>query len=166
MESRRVPLVKAATAVGMVVLVDQAAKSAASRAHTGMISPARNPGYALGIVGGPATWLIIGTVLVLAAFLAVIARWAVQVGISPLIPAVIAGGMVANMIDRIRFGAVRDFLVAGGLIIDVADLVVLGGIVALGVALALRLQELRHASCTIAIETPSMRAKVVRRNAA
>jgi lipoprotein signal peptidase len=165
-ERRPVPITKAAWVVFVIVLVDQIAKSAADRAHAGMITPARNPDYALGIVGGPAPLLILGTVLVLALFLAVIGRWAVQVGISPLIPAVIAGGMVANTIDRIRFGAVRDFLATGWLIIDVADLVVFGGIVALVVALALRVRQLRRDSCTIALEIPTLRARVVRTEAA
>ena len=161
MESRRVPIMKAACAVGLVVLVDQTAKSAAARAHAGMITPARNPGYALGVLGGPAPLLILGTVLVLGVFLAVIGRWAVQVGISPLIPAVIAGGMVANTIDRIRFGAVRDFLATGWLIIDVADLVVLGGIVALVAALGLRVRQLRLESHTIALDIATLCARVV-----
>ncbi len=166
MERRPVPIAKATWIVLVIVLVDQIAKSAAARAHAGMITPARNPDYALGIVGGPTPLLILGTMLVLALFLAVIGRWAVQVGISPLIPAVIAGGMVANTIDRIRFGAVRDFLATGWLIIDVADLVVFGGIVALVVAFGLRVRQLRLGSYTIALEITTLRARVVRADAA
>ena len=37
-----------------VVVIDQVTKVAASHGGVGMVLPARNPSYALGIVGGPA----------------------------------------------------------------------------------------------------------------
>jgi hypothetical protein len=85
----------------------------------------------------------------------------VQIGISPLIPALVAAGMAAHTLDRIRFGAVRDFVRTGWLIIDVGDLAVMFGMIALTIALAVRLHRLRRASQSITLELPTLRAVVV-----
>ena len=74
----------------------------------------------------------------LAVFLAVIGRLAGRVGISPALPALIAGGMLGNTLDRIHFGSVRDFLVIPGGIINLADLAVAAGVISLIVALAIQ----------------------------
>jgi len=131
------PLAGAAVAT-TVVAVDQLAKAVAPYLRSGVIAPARNPDYAFGAVGGSALVLIGGTVLVLALFLAVIGRLAGRVGISPALPALIAGGMLGNTLDRIHYGAVRDFLVVPGGIINLADVAVAAGVIALTVALASR----------------------------
>ena len=131
-------LVGAAVA-SAVVAVDQLAKAVAPYLHSGLVAPARNPDYAFGAVGGSALVLIGGTVLVLAVFLAVIGRLAGRVGISPAFPALIAGGMLGNTLDRIHYGSVRDFLVVPGGIINLADLAVAAGVISLVVALAVRI---------------------------
>jgi lipoprotein signal peptidase len=128
--------------VAAIVLDDQATKAAA--AHAGLV--AHNPAYALGVVGGPAPVLIGGTVAVLVAFLAFVARPAIAFGVSPLAPALIVGGMLGNALDRIRFGAARDFLVTPWAIVNVADLAVAAGILGFAVAVAWRLHQLRVAS--------------------
>ena len=125
--------------VGAIVLDDQLTKAAATQA--GLV--AHNPSYALGVVGGPAAVLIAGTIAVLAAFVAFVARPAVAFGVSPIAPALIVGGMFGNALDRIRFGAARDFLVTPWAIVNVADLAVAAGIVAFAVAVAWRLHRLR-----------------------
>ncbi len=124
---------------GAVVLDDQLTKAVA--AHAGLV--AHNPAYALGVVGGPAPLLIVGTVAVLAAFLALVAGPAVALGVSPLAPALIVGGMFGNALDRIRFGAARDFIVTPWAIVNVADLAVAAGMVAFVVTVAWRLYRLR-----------------------
>jgi hypothetical protein len=125
--------------VGAVVLDDQLTKAVAT--HAGMV--AHNPAFALGVVGGPAPLLILGTVAVLAAFLALVAGPAVALGVSPLAPALIVGGILGNALDRIRFGAARDFIVTPWAIVNVADLAVAAGIVAFVVTVAWRLYRLR-----------------------
>ena len=64
--------------------------------------------------------------------------------------ALIAGGMVGNTLDRIRFGSVRDFLVVPGAIVNLADLAVAAGMIALVVMLAVQIpraaQSARHAT--------------------
>ena len=123
---------------GTVVVIDQLAKLAAPHLHSGLLAPASNPDYAFGSVGGSALALILGSVVVLALFLAVIGRLASRVGVSPAFPALIAGGMLGNTLDRINYGAVRDFMVVPGGIVNLADLAVAGGVIALTVALASR----------------------------
>ena len=133
--------------VGAIVLDDQLTKAAATQA--GLV--AHNPSYALGVVGGPTGVLIAGTIVVLAAFVAFVARPAVAFGVSPIAPALIVGGMFGNALDRIRFGAARDFLVTPWAIVNVADLAVAAGIVAFAVAVAWRLYRLRLESSGIPV---------------
>ncbi|HEX5097249.1 MAG TPA: signal peptidase II, partial [Acidimicrobiia bacterium] len=112
-------------------MADQIAKATVAHADTGNFTVAHNPGFVTGWSPVSAAAVICITLLVLATFLASIGRWAVQIGVPAIIPAVIAGGMAAHLLDRIRYGAVRDFLPTGSLIIDVADLAVASGIVLL-----------------------------------
>ena len=58
-------------------------------------------------------------------------------------PAFIVGGMVGNLLDRIRFGAVRDFLVTPWAIINFADIAVAAGILGVAISLAARVPPLR-----------------------
>ncbi len=130
---------RAVSAVGVVVAVDQVAKATAARATT----PASNPDLAFGVAHGSPAVLVAASILVLGVFLAVVGRLAVQAGISPLLPALIAGGMLGNVVDRARFGAVRDFIPTPFAIINVADVAIIVGVVALGVGLVFRVRQLR-----------------------
>ncbi len=165
METRRIRWSGAALVVGGVIVVDQLAKILAVAVDAPVVVQARNPGLVLGIFRAPVLVLLLGTFVVLATFLAVVGRWAVQVGISPCIPALIAGGLVANALDRARFGAVRDFLATPWAIVNLADIAVLAGMVGLGVALAFRLHHLSRTSRTIALEPRWLRATIVSVNA-
>jgi lipoprotein signal peptidase len=160
MDRGRAHISLAVLVAAAVVVVDQFAKAVA--AHTE--PPAHNPGLALGVARGPAGILVVASILMLAVFVAVIGRWAVQVGISPSIPALIAGGFAANVLDRARFGAVRDFLATPWAIVNVADIAVVGGVIALGVALVLRLRALHVSSCRIVLDPSTLRASIVRKN--
>ena len=131
------PLVGPAVA-SVVVGIDQLAKTAAPHVQSALVAPARNPDYAFGTVGGSALALILGSVIVLAVFLAVIGRLASRVGVTPALPALIAGGMLGNTLDRINYGSVRDFLVIPGGIVNLADIAVAAGVISLTVALVVR----------------------------
>jgi lipoprotein signal peptidase len=144
-----------------VVVLDQIAKAAVANVRSAAIIQARNPGFITGWSPVSAGAVIALTGVVLLGFIAVIGRWAVQIGIPPLIPTLVGAGMAAHAIDRIRFGSVRDFLSTGWLIIDVGDIAVVVGLVALGIAFALRMRQLRLASQSIILEPPTLRAVVV-----
>jgi len=121
-----------------VFTIDQLAKTGAPHLRSALVAPARNPDYAFGAVGGSALALILGSLIVLAVFLAVIGTLASRVGVSAALPALIAGGMLGNTFDRINYGSVRDFLVIPGGIINLADVAVAVGVISLIVALAIR----------------------------
>jgi signal peptidase II len=136
-----VPTVRLVFVAGGVLLVDQVAKAVAAHSAT----PARNPDLAFGIAGGPAPLLIVATIVVLGVFLAVVGRWAVRINASPILPAIITGGALGNVLDRARFGAVRDFVPTPFATINVADVAVMTGIGALAVTLVLRTRTMRSA---------------------
>jgi hypothetical protein len=124
---------RAVVVTEVVVFGDQLSKALAE--HSG--AP-RNPDYALGTFG-PAPALIIVSLVVLGAFLALVGRSAVQLGVPSFIPAVIAGGMLGNLVDRARLGAVRDFIATPWAIVNLADIAVVAGIAAFASALLWRL---------------------------
>ena len=126
-----------------VVVIDQVTKVAAAHGGSAMVLPARNPAYALGIVGGPAPLLIVGSAVVLVAFLVMVDGLASRFEIPALLPALVAGGMIGNMLDRIRFGAARDFLVTPWAIVNLADFAVAIGVIGLVIAIASRAPRLR-----------------------
>ena len=121
-----------------VFTIDQLAKTGAPHLRSALVAPALNPDYAFSAVGGSALALILGSLMVLAVFLAVIGTLASRVGVSAALPALIAGGMLGNTFDRINYGSVRDFLVIPGGIINLADVAVAVGVISLIVALGFR----------------------------
>lgn len=146
-----------------IVFADQVAKATVAQADTGAFKPVHNTGFVTGWspVSTPAVTLI--SVIVLLGFLALVGRWAVQIGIAPVIPALIGGGMAAHTLDRIRFGGVRDFIPAHGLIWDLADLAVVIGFVSLCIAIAVRVFTLQRAGQTVTLRLPTLKASVVPR---
>jgi lipoprotein signal peptidase len=153
--------ISAATAV---IVADQIAKATIAHADTGTFTPAHNPGLITGWSPVSMSTVIVLTVAVIVGFLAIVGRWAVQIGISPVIPALIGGGMTAHLVDRVRFGGVRDFLPTGVLIVDVADLAVILGVVLLAASYGRRVWTLRKAGKFITLELPSLRASIVDRS--
>src|SRR5579862_9684805 len=126
---------------GSVLLTDQVTKVIAVHDGTGFVP--RNPDYAFGIMGGSAALLILGALGVLGAFVVVAHVLVTRLGVSVLLPALVAGGALGNTLDRIRLGSVRDFLIVPGAIINVADVAVAAGVIGIAVALAVRVSRLR-----------------------
>jgi signal peptidase II len=147
-----------------VVVIDQFTKAAAPHLDSAAIVRAHNPGYAFGVLGGPAALLVVGTLVVLGVFLSLIGRWAIQIGVPAIVPALIAGGMLGNVVDRVLLGGVRDFLVTPWAICNLADIAVAVGILALGASVAVRLIQLRLAATTIRLVRPGFRAVIVARH--
>jgi lipoprotein signal peptidase len=113
-----------------VIAADQWAKLLATSDAS-----ARNANYAFGIVRGATPVLIVGTVAVLVVFLAVVGRSAVRLGVPAAFPALVAGGVISNAIDRVMLGSVRDHIVTPWVIVNVADIVIAVGIATLAIAL-------------------------------
>jgi lipoprotein signal peptidase len=151
----------ASSTVVAVIVADQLAKTASPHLRSAAVVPVRNPGMITGWSPISVAGLVVVSVVVLLVFVGIVGRWAVQLDISPLIPALVCGGLVAHTIDRIRFGAVRDFIATRWLIIDVGDLAVVTGLVALTVAFVLRVMQLRGSAQTIHLQRPTLRAVVV-----
>ena len=70
---------------------------------------ALNPGIAFGLAEGSAPWLLATVGLVLSCWLTVLA-WRAKSRLIAAARGVAVGGALGNVIDRIRFGAVRDFI--------------------------------------------------------
>jgi signal peptidase II len=111
---------------GVVVLLDQLTKAAvlthfAPGTHVDLVEGfaaltlVMNPGLAFGLLGGvPAAWRWIVAGLSIAALI-VLARVALRVlpggsRLDYLAIGLIFGGAIGNLIDRVRFGAVVDFV--------------------------------------------------------
>ncbi len=120
------------------IVVDQGTKLWAGNAADRGVDMFHNPRYALGVAGGSVPVLIVGTIAVLAVFAVVIVPLGYRVGLPAWIPGLVLGGALSNMIDRARFGAVRDFIATRWAIINVADLFVIAGVLILPTLLAIR----------------------------
>lgn len=127
------------------IVVDQGTKLWAGAVEPGGVEIAHNPRAALGVLGGSVPVLILGTIAVLAVFVVVIVPFAFRVGLPAWIPGLVLGGALSNMIDRARFGSVRDFISTQWAIINVADLCVIAGVLILPVLLAIRCSRLSTA---------------------
>jgi signal peptidase II len=129
-------LIGLATIVWAVV-VDQTTKLWAG-AETSGVQVLHNSRYALGVIGGSVPALVLGTIVVLAVFMLVVVPLAFRLGIPAWIPGLVLGGALSNMIDRMRFGGVRDFITTRWAIINVADLFVVAGVLILPALLMTR----------------------------
>jgi lipoprotein signal peptidase len=119
-----------------VVLADQATKLAAELLAGGQrhgpLVPLRNPRFSLGL----ATTTRPVMLLAMAAGIALAAAYSVRAagrrGLPGWIPALVVGGAVSNLADRLLLGAVRDFLAIGHLVVNLADLAVLAAVLGYG----------------------------------
>jgi len=124
-----------------VLLIDQASKDVAVRGEP--LVP-RNPDYAFGLVGGSATALVLGSFVVLGLFVVMAYQLVIRLQISPILPALVAGGTLGNAFDRMQLGAVRDFVYTPWAIINVADIAVAVGVLGLALTFTARLPRLRE----------------------
>jgi signal peptidase II len=129
-------LVGLATIVWTVV-VDQGTKLWAG-SNAGGVGMLHNSRAALGVIGGSVPMLLLATVAILAVFVVVLVPLAFRFGIPAWVPGLVLGGALSNMIDRVRFGGVRDFITTRWAIVNVADLLVIAGVLILPALLAMR----------------------------
>lgn len=118
-----------AAAAVVVVVADQASKLVGHQADTILAEPVHNPELALGIIGGPPPILILTMTAALIIFGAYLIHLMNQGRIPPLVIALLVGGAVGNLIDRILLGSVRDFIPTPWLIFNIADVALVLGII-------------------------------------
>ena len=127
-------------AIGAVVVVaiDQSSKLLAPRFDHGplgvAIEPGLNRGYSLGLVTAPGALLVLVTVATLLAGCAWVAGQLRAGRISPWGVSVVLGGAASNLIDRVTRGGVLDFIATPWIVLNLADLAVLGGICAMSMS--------------------------------
>ena len=129
-----------------VLLIDQGSKDVA--VHGAPLVP-RYPDYAFGFGGGSAAMLTIAAIGMLGLFLVVAYQLVARLQISPIMPALVAGGTLGNVVDRIRLGAVTDFVATPWAIVNVGDVAVAIGVLGLAFTFTARLPRLRGRYATV-----------------
>jgi signal peptidase II len=134
------PDLRAASAcyAGAAVLVlDQVTKtlfSAGRAAAPVAVIPVRNDRAMLGVVGGGRTFLSLAMAALLVGFGIHLVRLVRGGRLAGWAAGLLIGGAAGNLVDRVLSGSVRDFLVVGNVVCNLADLAVLVGLVAFAVA--------------------------------
>jgi signal peptidase II len=123
-----------------VVALDAATKAAAFHlaeegTRTGPLLPVRNPKALLGLAPGSGLGLTVVGLVLLVAFGGACMRLARRGSVARWVPGAFLGGALANLADRAATGAVHDWLAAGVVVIDLADVAVVAA--ALGYAAGL-----------------------------
>lgn len=145
--SKRTVMGLVAGVVG-IVAVDLATKAVAvaleGGSGDGAVVPVENPELALGIVGGGWSWMVVLSTVGLLLAVAMTAGPVRRGEMGRWIPACIAGGALANLVDRLATGAVHDFVATPWIIFNMADVAIVAGLVGL-VAHGLRRERARSA---------------------
>lgn len=105
----------------------------------------RNDGVTFGLLGGASSWSLVLLALIVCAWLAIM-MFQSQCGIEMIAYGVIIGGALGNVVDRLRFQAVTDFLdfYVGSVhwpTFNMADVFVVGGV---GLLLAAPMSQKRY----------------------
>lgn len=121
-----------AAVVALVAAADQATTSLTARAgHSSAVFPLRNPSLSLELVHA-GRWPEVVAMAVGVAVGAALLLPRVRTGaVSRAAAGAPLGGAVSNLADRALFGSVRDFLVLGPVIANLADLALAAGFVLL-----------------------------------
>lgn len=97
-----------------------------------------NRGVTFGLLAGDGPWHHLGLAVLAAAIAAFLLRWMARAEnrLTALALGAVVGGAVGNVIDRMRFGAVVDFVDAHGwgwhwYVFNIADAAIVCGVVAL-----------------------------------
>lgn len=102
----------------------------------GRIVHSVNPAFSLGVARPAFAVMILLAVLLIVGF----GGWTVRLAIGGRVPAwapgLLIGGAGANLLDRLAFGAVHDWLRISGVTMNLADVLVLAGVLGVGGHLA------------------------------
>ena len=130
-----VTLVAGTAAVGALDLATKVAAPALAPAAPWLLAPMTNDALSLGVATATAPALVgaMAVGLLAAALVAVRLIGTGRVGVVGCV--LLLGGALGNLVDRAATGAVHDFLIAGPVVLNVADLAVLAGAVLIARAL-------------------------------
>lgn len=128
-----------------VVIVDAATKilagALASHGLAGaFVVPTRNPDFSLGVVSAPFPIMLALAGLGILGFGGYTAFQAKRGNLPGWVPGLLIGGAVANLLDRLLFGAVHDWLYLPKVDINLADVCVVVGLMVYLASLARRRQ--------------------------
>ena len=108
------------------------------RVLPGLIAQTLNPEFSMGVAAASLPVMVLLSAGLLIGF----GGWCVHLarrGRLPVwVPGLLLGGAAANLLDRIAFGAVHDWLRVPHFDLNLADLFVLAGVVGFGLALVAR----------------------------
>ena len=111
------------------MLVDQLTKAGAtSLGDTAFTHPQTNAEFSLGLASGSLPVMVLVTIAGVAAFGAYVLWQTLRGRLAPWVPGLLLGGAVSNLVDRLLFSAVRDFIPSVWVVWNLADLAVLVGI--------------------------------------
>ena len=119
-----------------VIVADQATKLAAELLSGGQrhgpLVPVRNPRFSLGLAATTRPLMLAA----MAAGIALVVAYGIRATGHHAPPgwilALVIGGSLSNLVDRLLLGAVRDYLAIGHIVINLADLAVVAGILGYG----------------------------------
>ena len=123
---------------GAVVVVDQVSKLATSSTGCGThLCPVRNDALMLGIGQGPTTQVLLAGLAGLVVFILWVRAISRRIRLAPFAVVVVVAGILGNLVDRVLFGSVRDFLVIPGHVaINLADVALAVGLLVCAAAAA------------------------------
>ncbi len=133
--SVRNPSTRLVVGLAFVMFADLATKLAATAIAAGHASgplvPLRNDEFSLGVAGAPLVTTVVlagfGVALAAACTVGSTRRGELRIWIA----ACLLGGSLANLVDRIAFGSVHDFLATPWIVFNLADVAVVAGLVGL-----------------------------------
>jgi lipoprotein signal peptidase len=142
----RKSLILRTTIIGLAVVVADAATKVlaaflASRGFgRGVLLPVQNPDFSLGLASAPFPIMLALASLGILGFGGYTAWQAHRRKVLPWVPGLLIGGAMANLLDRLVFGAVHDWLYLPKVTVNLADIAVFLGIIGYFVSLVLARQ--------------------------
>jgi|SRR4029077_8297272 len=125
-----------------VVMLDATTKvlaaALASRGlATAVVVPSHNADFSLGLASAPFPITLALAGLGILSFGGYMAIQGIRGSVPRWVPGLVIGGAVANLLDRLIFGAVHDWLYLPKVAVNLADIAVIGGMIGYFLALLL-----------------------------